>query len=62
VGYATTVMKQWARAMRLDKASTKERSLGLEQTSASALKGSYAPGYKKRVPSILTAPTSLEML
>jgi hypothetical protein len=62
VGYATKMMKQWVRAMRLDTESSKQDRDGRKQTRARAPMENHAHCYAKKFRCTLTAPTSLEML
>ena len=63
MGYATSMMKETGRAMRLDINHRRSKILTLSKgTSASALSRKYVRTYKNLSPSPLTGPSSLEML
>ena len=62
MGYATSMMKETGRAMRLDINHRRSKILTLSKgTSASALSRKYVRTYKNLSPSPLTGPSSLEM-
>ena len=63
MGYATTMMKETGRAMRLDINHRRSKIFTLSKgTSASALSRKYVRTYKNLSPSPLTGPSSLEVL
>ena len=61
MGYSTTVMKQWARAMRLDTESSKKDRHGRTNQCTRADGKGVLQSYKNKFHVPLTSPTSLEM-
>jgi hypothetical protein len=62
VGYSTILMKQWARAMRLDTESSKKDQHGRTKQCTRADGKGVLQSYKNKFHVPLTSPTSLEML